>query len=382
MTVLSGIRVVELAGLGPAPFACMLLSDLGADVIRVDRRPGKPASGITTPLDRGRRSIVVDLKNPQGVEVVLSLAATADVLIEPFRPGVAERLGIGPVEVMRRNERLVYGRMTGWGQEGPLATTAGHDINYIALSGVLGAIGRRGEAPVPPLNLIGDFGGGGMLIAFGVLAALLERATSGRGQVVDAAMVDGSATLMAVIFGMWGQGTWLDERGTNVLDGGAPFYDTYLTADNEYLAVGALEPQFYAEVLRGLGLDGADLPGQYERSRWPELRALFAAEFRRRSRADWMRHFEGSDACVTPVLSMSEAVAHPHNVSREVFCTVDGIDQPVPVPRFSRTPSPTPTSPPRIGAHTEEVLAGAGYSTAEIESLAAAGVVTQAECDS
>ena len=332
MGPLHGVRVVEVASLAPAPFGCMILAGLGADVLRVDRpdRSGRQALPPTGPLQRSRRSIRLDLKDPAAVEILLRLAEEADVLVEAFRPGVAERLGFGPEVCAVRNPRLVYARMTGWGQDGPLAGTAGHDIDYIAVSGTLAPIGRAGERPVPPLNLVGDFGGGGMLLAVGVLAALLERERSGLGQVVDAAMVDGSALLAAFLYGLRAAGAWQDERGTNVLDGGAPFYDTYPTADGKHMAVGALEPEFYAELLGRLGLAGEGLPAQYDRSGWPVLRARFGEVFAGRTQAEWVAAFEGSDACVAPVVSPADAPAHPHNAARGTFIDVGGVTQPGP----------------------------------------------------
>ncbi|HEY2427846.1 MAG TPA: CaiB/BaiF CoA-transferase family protein, partial [Acidimicrobiales bacterium] len=318
---LTGIKVVELAGIGPAPFAAMVLADMGADVVRVDRADrvhgGDPDKPPATIWDRGRRSIGVDLKHPDGVGAVLQLVGQADALLEGFRPGVAERLGLGPDECLARNPRLAYGRMTGWGQEGPYAHAAGHDINYIALSGTLHAIGRRDEAPVPPLNLVGDFGGGGMLLALGICAALVEAARSGQGQVVDAAMVDGSAQLATMIHGMRAIGVWEDERGTNTLDTGAHFYEVYETADHQYVSIGSIEPQFYAELLRLTGLDGdAEFAAQLDRSRWPALKERLAAVFATKTRGEWCELMEGTDVCFAPVLSMGEAPEHPHNVAR------------------------------------------------------------------
>ncbi len=378
MGPLHGVRVIEIASLAPAPFGCMILADLGADVLRVDRpdRSGRQALPPTDPLSRSRRSIRLDLKNPAGVEILLRLADEADVLVEAFRPGVAERLGFGPDVCAGRNPRLVYARMTGWGQDGPLATTAGHDIDYIAVAGSLEPIGRAGERPVPPLNLVGDFGGGGMLLAVGVLAALLERERSGLGQVIDAAMVDGSALLASFLYGLRAAGAWQDERGSNVLDGGAPFYDTYATADGGYLAVGALEPKFYAELLARLGLETAGLPGQYDRSGWPVLRATFTEVFATRTQAEWVEAFAGSDACVAPVVSPRDAPGHPHNVARGTFTDVGGVIQPGPAPRFSRTPSAAPAPPVRPGANTGEVLAGLGLTAGEISDLRDRGVVS------
>src|SRR5690349_17965097 len=330
MGPLQGGRVIGIARLAPAPFGCMGRADLGADVLRVDRpdRSGRQALPPVDPLCRSRRSIRLNLKDPAGVDVLLRLTDGADVLVEAFRPGVAERLGFGPDVCAERNPRLVYARMTGWGQDGPLADTAGHDIDYIAASGSLDPIGRAGDAPVPPLNLVGDFGGGGMLLAVGVLAALLERERSGLGQVVDAAMVDGSALLTAFLHGMIGAGLWPHGRGENTLDGGAPFYDTYETADGGFVAVGALEPAFYRALLAGLGLAEEDLPGRHDRAGWPVLRARFAAVFASRTRDEWARQFDGSDACVVPVLAPAEAPDHPHNRARDTFVEVGGQIQP------------------------------------------------------
>ena len=382
MGPLDGVRVIELASLAPAPFGCMILSDLGAEVLRVDRAEscGPAAAAPRDPLSRGRRSIGLNLKDPDGIGLLLSLAEDADVLVEGFRPGVTERLGCGPAECARRNPRLVYARMTGWGQDGPLAGAAGHDIDYIAVAGALEPIGRAGQRPVPPLNLVADFGGGGMLLAVGVLAALLERERSGLGQVVDAAMVDGSALLTSFLHGMRAAGAWRDERGTNLLDGGAPFYDTYETADGRYVAVGALEPRFYAALLAGLGLagprpGGRELPGQHDRAGWPVLRDRLAEAFRRRTQAEWSEVFAGTDACVAPVLGPGEAPAHPHNVARGTFIDIGGMVQPAPAPRFGRTAAGVPEPPPRPGEDTDAVLGGLGYSEAEITGLRARGIV-------
>jgi alpha-methylacyl-CoA racemase len=377
MGPLDGVRVIEIASLAPAPFGCMILSDLGADVLRVDRadRCGPQARPPADPLVRGRRSIGINLKDPAGIDLLLRLVEVADVLVEGFRPGVTERLGCGPHDCARRNPRLVYGRMTGWGQDGPLAPTAGHDIDYIAISGALAPIGRAGERPVPPLNLVGDFGGGGMLLALGILAALVERGRSGLGQVVDAAMVDGSALLTAFLYGMRATGAWQDDRGTNLLDGGAPFYDTYQTADGGYLAVGALEPQFYAALLAGLGLADADLPAQDDRAGWPDLRRRFSAAFASRSRDEWAEVFAGTDACVAPVLNFAEAPEHPHAVARSAFTDIGGIRQPAPAPRFGRSATAQPTAPPRPGTDTDSVLADLGLTDAQIAELRAGAVV-------
>ncbi len=377
MGPLSGVRVVEIASLAPAPFGCMILADLGAEVLRVDRaeRCGPQAQPPRDPLARGRHSVGLNLKDPAAIDVLLRLLDDADVLVEGFRPGVAERLGFGPELCTQRNPRLVYARMTGWGQDGPLAPTAGHDIDYIAISGALGTIGRAGERPVPPVNLVGDFGGGGMLLAVGILAALVDRASSGRGQIVDAAMVDGSALLTSFIYGLRAAGGWQDEHGTNLLDGGAPFYDTYATSDGQYMAVGALEPQFYAALLRGLGLDAADLPAQLDRSGWPVLRQRFADVFASRTRTEWEEVFAGTDACVAPVLGMAEAARHPQAAARHAFVDVGGVTQPAPAPRFSRYPAPVPAPPPRPGADTDAVLAGLGLDPDEVADLRARGVV-------
>nr|ALJ99846.1 coA-transferase III family protein [Micromonospora rosaria] len=348
---LAGVRVVELASLAPAPFGCMVLADLGADVVRVDR-PGGPGAGrlaapATGPVQRGRRVCALDLKSPAGVADLLRLVDRADVLVEAYRPGVAERLGLGPDVCRERNPRLVYARMTGWGQDGPLAGRAGHDIDYLAVAGALEPLGRAGQRPHAPLNLLGDFAGGGMLLAVGVLAALLERERSGVGQVVDAAMVDGSALLTAFLHGLLGAGMWPAPRGRNLLDGGAPFYDTYRTADGRFMAVGALEPAFYAALLDGLGLaDEPDLPAQDDVGGWPRLRRRFAERFAERTRDEWTAVFADRDACVAPVLAPTEAHRHPHNAARGTFVDVGGAAQPAPAPRFGRTPTATPRPAP------------------------------------
>ncbi len=379
MGPLAGITVIEIAGIGPGPYCGMMLADMGADVIRVDRaqavQGGDPERPPADLLARGRRSIGVDLKNPDGVEVVLTLVEQADALIEGFRPGVAERLGIGPDDCLARNPRLVYGRMTGWGQEGPYAPAAGHDINYIALAGALEPIGRRGQAPVPPLNLVGDFGGGGLMLAFGVVAALLEAQRSGQGQVIDAAMVDGAASLMTMTHSFRAMGIWNDERGTNMLDTGAHYYDVYETADGAYVSIGSIEPQFYAELLRLTGLEGEDLPWQNDRSQWPALKERLAAIFRSKTRDEWCELMEGSDVCFAPVLAIPEAIEHPHNVERGTFVEVAGITQPGPAPRFSRTPGAIRRPPAHAGQHTDEVLTEAGFDADRLAKLRAAGAV-------
>ena len=379
MGPLAGITVVEIAGIGPGPFCAMMLADMGAEVIRVDRAEnvsgGDPAIPPADLNNRGRRSIGVDLKNPDGVAVVLDLVEQADALIEGFRPGVAERLGIGPDDCLARNPRIVYGRMTGWGQDGPLAGAAGHDINYIALAGALEPIGRRGEAPMPPLNLIGDYGGGGMLLAFGVVCGVLEAQRSGQGQVVDAAMVDGAAVLMTMTHALRAMGVWNDERGTNLLDTGAHFYNVYETADGKYVAIGSIEPQFYAELLRLTGLEGEELPWQHDRQEWPALKDRLAAIFKTRTRDEWRDLMEGTDVCFAPVLSIPEAIEHPHNVDRGTFVEVAGIRQPGPAPRFSRTAPEISSPPPHAGQHTDEVLAAAGFDPDRVAKLREAGAI-------
>ncbi len=376
---LEGVRVMELAGIGPAPYACMLLADAGADVLRVDRAGGTAARSTEEPhwdlLNRSRRSAAVDLRNPEGVALVLDLVVQADALVEGWRPGVAERLGVGPEACLERNPRLVYGRMTGWGQQGPLAQSAGHDIDYIALCGALWSIGRHSEPPVPPLNLVGDFGGGGMLLAFGLLAALLEARSSGRGQVVDAAMVDGAASLMTMTYALHRLGWWREDRGVNFIDTGAPFYEVYETSDGKWFAVGAIEPQFYAELLEVMGLDSEKLPAQMDRDRWPEVKERFAEVFRARSRDEWSEIFSGTDACGAPVLSPWEAHVHPHNAERHTFVEVAGVVQPGPAPRFSRTPSRIQRPPPVVGQDTDEVLRAWGIEPVRIARLHDAGAI-------
>ena len=378
MGPLAGIRLIEIAGIGPGPMAAMMLGDLGADVIRVDRmRPAGPER-FSDPRHavhhRSRRSIAVDLRKPGAAEIVLRLAAGADGLMEPFRPGVAERLGIGPEPCLARNPRLVYGRMTGWGQQGPLAKAAGHDINYIALTGALHAIGPAGGKPVPPLNLVGDFGGGGMLLALGMVCGLLETARSGRGQVVDAAMVDGAALLFGAVFGMHAAGLWTDQRGTNMLDGGSHFYDTYETKDGRYVAIGSIEPQFYALLLEKTGLADAALPEQMDTDAWPVMKDRLSAIFRTRTCEEWCAIMEGSDVCFAPVLPVAEAPHHPHAVARDAYIDIEGVTQPAPAPRFSRTP-PAARVAPRRGEHTDEVLGEVGFGTDEIAALRKSGTI-------
>jgi alpha-methylacyl-CoA racemase len=368
---LAGVRVIEIAGRGPGPFAGMMLADMGADVIRVDRTDLSADARADPALEfvnRGRRSVSLDLKTSAGRELVLRLAGTADILFEGFRPGVAERLGIGPAECLERNGKLVYGRATGWGQSGPLAMAPGHDINYIALSGALSAIGRAEGPPVPPLNLAGD-NAGGMLLAFGLLCGVLEARSSGRGQVVDAAMLDGASLLMTLFHGRQQMGMWSDDRGTNLLDSGYPFYDSYLTKDGKYVAVGAIEPKFRAELLARLKVSVEDLRELRGRSAWPETRRRIAAAFAGRTRAEWDQIFDGAETCYAPVLTMSEAAEHPHNKARDGFVTVDGHAQPAPAPRFSRTEAPVPGPPVPAGTHTDQVLAELGLDPAEIGRL-------------
>lgn len=370
---LAGMRVLEIAGIGPGPFAAMLLADMGAEVLRIDRAQtvhgGDPAHPPFDVLARSRRSIGIDFKRPEGVDTMLRLVEQADVLTEGFRPGVMERLGLGPDVCLARNARLVYGRMTGWGQDGPMAQAAGHDINYIALAGALHGIGRVGEKPVPPLNLVGDFGGGGMLLAYGITCALLERARSGRGQVVDAAMVDGAAVLMSMFHGMHKAGLWRDERGVNLLDTGSHFYDTYETSDGKYISLGSIEPQFYAQLVKLAGLEGAELPRQMDRAQWPAMKLRLDALFKTKTREEWCRIMEGTDVCFAPVLTLEEAPKHPHNVARGTFLEVAGTLQAAPAPRFSRSQPARPTPPPHAGQHTDEALADWGFSRAEIAGL-------------
>jgi alpha-methylacyl-CoA racemase len=376
---LDGVRLVELAGLGPAPFAGMMLADAGADIVRIDRYDKAAYPPITEPhvdlMNRGRRSVAVDLKNPVGVELVLRLIDGADGLMEGFRPGVAERLGLGPDVCLARNPKLAYGRMTGWGQDGPLADTAGHDIDYISIAGALDPIGRAGEAPVPPLNLVGDFGGGGMLLAFGMVSAILSARQTGKGQVIDAAMVDGAASLLTMTFTMRSAGIWHDARGTNMLDTGAHFYEVYETSDGRYFSVGAIEPQFYAELIRLLGLEDEELPHQMDREQWPAMKRRFAEVFATRSRDEWAGVFDGSDACAAPVLGVGEATEHPHNKVRGTFTEVAGVVQPAPSPRFLGTPGAIRRPPPNPGQHGDEALADWGLTTAEIEELRSAAAI-------
>ncbi|MCP3853951.1 MAG: CoA transferase [Actinomycetia bacterium] len=381
MGPLEGITVVELAGIGPGPFCAMMLADMGAEVIRVDRASavmgGDPASPPVDVLNRGRRSIGVDLKSPDGVEAVMKLVESADALIEGFRPGVTERMGLGPEDCLARNPKLVYGRMTGWGQDGPYAQAAGHDINYIALAGALEPIGRRGGGPMPPLNLVGDFGGGGMLLAYGVVCGVLNAARTGQGQVIDAAMVDGAAALMTMFHAMNAMGVWdTENRGTNMLDTGAHFYDVYETSDGLYISIGSIEPQFYAELLEKSGLgDQDDLPRQTDRDSWEGMKERVAGLFKTKTRDEWCEIMEHSDVCFAPVLSLTEAPKHPHNVHRQTFIEPNGVVQPAPAPRFSRTQAQIKRPPAHTGQHTDEVLAEAGYSADDLAALRESGAI-------
>jgi alpha-methylacyl-CoA racemase len=378
MRPLDGMRVIEMAGLAPVPYAGMILADFGAEVIRVDRSPtaGSRFDPTRDHLARGKRSVGINMKHPSGVDALLRLLDKADVLLEPFRPGVMEKLGAGPDVVLERNPRLVYARLTGWGQNGSFSPMAGHDINYIALSGVLHMLGRRGERPLPPVNLLGDFAGGGMLCALGVVLALFERERSGKGQVVDAAMVDGAANIASFLFGFHASGLWSDERGTNLLDGAAPFYDTYETKDGKWVAVGAIEPQFYAALLRGLDLDADELPHQMDRDAWEATHERFAETFRAKTRDEWSAIFDGTDACVAPVLSLSEAPEHPHNRARGTFVpAVRGATAPQAAPRLSRTPGRAAPAAPTPGEDTDRIFAEIGASTDEIAKLRSQGAI-------
>jgi alpha-methylacyl-CoA racemase len=375
---LAGVRVVELVGLGPGPFCGMLLADLGADVVRVDRRDAVAAIDRSRPatnaMHRSKRALAIDLKSPAGVETLLRLTDRADAVFEVFRPGVAERLGIGPDVACTRNARLVYGRLTGWGQDGPLAAKAGHDIDYLAIAGALEPLGRAGQPPTPPINVLADFAGGGMLLAYGIVAALFVRERTGEGQVIDAAMVDGAAVMLTPFYAARASGFW-GERGTNTLDTGAPWYDTYETADGKWLSLGAIEPQFYAELLAGLGLEDEELPDQHDRDGWPRLRDRFADIIQSRTRDQWEERFAAFDACVAPALTPLEAPSHPHNVARRTFRDLAGVLQPAPAPRFSRTPLSEPVAPEHPGAATRDVLAAWGFGDDEVSKLVSDGVL-------
>ena len=375
MGPLKGLKIIEMAGIGPGPFCGMVLADLGAEIIRVDRASAIGTGSKQEPSNRGKKSIAVDLKAKEGVEVVLKLVETADAIFEGFRPGVMERLGIGPEVCLARNDRIVFGRMTGWGQEGPLANAAGHDINYISLSGALAAIGRPGSPPVPPLNLIGDFGGGGMLLALGLVAALLESKESKKGQVVDAAMTDGSALLMTMIYSMQSSGMWKTTMGSNLLDGGSHFYDTYECKDGKFISIGSIEPQFYALLCQIAELDEKVFSKQMSRDLWPEQKEEIKKIFVKKTRDEWCELMEGTDVCFAPVLDMSEAPQHPHNKERKTFIDLEGVTQPAPAPRFSRTEPEVVSSPSIVGEHTNEVLSSIGLSEEDISTLKTSGAV-------
>lgn len=374
---LRGVRVVEFQGLGPAPFCGMVLADLGASVARIERlQVGAPGDPVATDLlGRGKQSIGIDLKRPEGRTIALDLMRAADVVVEGFRPGTMERLGLGPEVCLAENPRLVFGRMTGWGQDGPLASRAGHDINYIGLTGALHAIGRRGQPPAVPLSLVGDFGGGGLLLALGICAALVERSRSGAGQVVDAAITDGAALLMTLVHLLYAGGLWNDERGANLFDSGAPFYDVYETADGRYVSVGAIESQFYQQFVARLGPLASGLPAQYDRSQWPAAKERLAGIFRRRTQAEWRETFDGTDACVAPVLSVAEAPSHPHHAARDAYVTVGRVIQPAPAPRFQRSRCAVPGPPPGPSADTDTLLAQVGRTAAEVRQLRDQSVV-------
>lgn len=376
MGPLSGIRIIEMAGIGPGPFCAMMLADMGAEVIRVDRPGVEDSRGDV--LCRSRKHVVLNLKDPKAKNILLQLIASADGLIEGFRPGVMERLGVGPEVCLQLNPRLVFGRMTGWGQTGPLAPVAGHDINYISLTGALHAVGVAGQKPVPPLNLVGDFGGGGMLLAYGMVCALLQTQRSGKGQVIDAAMTDGSALLMAMFSSLQGKGEFGSERGTHMLDGGAHFYDTYETQDGRYVSIGAIEPQFYALLLEKTGADKTAFAPQMDQAQWPQLKSKLAALIKTRTQAEWCTLLEGSDACFAPVLSLAEAPSHPHNAARQTYVEVGGITQPAPAPRFSATPADLPSPAKAPGADTRSVLLALGLAETDIQQLINEKVVIHA----
>lgn len=381
MGPLAGLKVVELGGIGPGPFTSMLLSDMGADVLRIARPPSadRGVKGLETRhqlLNRGRPAVAMDLKNPRAVEAVKRMIASADAVTEGFRPGVAERLGLGPEDCLRLNPRLVYGRITGWGQDGPLAAIPGHDINYIALTGALHAIGRKDGPPVPPLNLVGDFGGGAMYLAFGILCAIFEARSSGRGQVVDAAMIDGVSSLMTMMYGMHAAGLWTDNRGSNRLDSGTPWYDVYETADGKWISIGCNEPQFYDALLERLGIAAGVLPAnRHDRKGWPAIRACFQEKFRARTRDEWCAIMDGSEVCFAPVLTLAEAPTHPHMRARATFVEKDGVVQPAPAPRFSRTKPEIQRSAGSVEQHVDEALCDWGFSAAEVAELHACGAV-------
>ena len=373
MGPLAGVKIVEFAGIGPGPMCAMLLADLGADIIRVDRIDPAPVKFRTNILNRNRPSISLDLKHPDGKEAALRLITSADALFEGFRPGVMERLGLGPDECLARNPKIVYGRMTGWGQDGPLAMAAGHDINYIALTGALHSIGPKDGPPSPPLNVIGDFGGGALYLALGLVSAILNARQTGKGQVLDVAMVDGAASLITAAYGLRSLGVWKDERGSNTLDGGAYYYGAYETKDGKYISIASIEPQFYAELVQRLGLEKEDLPAQHDRDQWPAMRKRLETLFRQKTRDEWCTVLEGTDVCFAPVLTLGEAPSHPHNKTRNAFIKVDGVVQPGPAPRFSGTPLEVRYGPPAPGANTVEVLGDWGFSKADVAALLESG---------
>ena len=370
---LNGLKVIEFAGIGPGPFCGMLLSDLGADVVRIDRKGGRGGakSDVTA---RGRRSVALDLKNPASIEACLKLVETADVLFEGFRPGVMERLGLGPDVVLKRNPKIVYGRMTGWGQTGPYANAAGHDMNYIAISGALHAIGL-GDKPIPPLNLVGDFGGGALYLAFGILAGVIHARSSGQGQVIDCAMSDGAASLMAMFYGFKASGMWTDNRRDNMLDGGAHFYDTYQCSDGKWISIGSIEPQFYALLLEKTGITDPAFQQQMDRAQWPALKAKLAEVIKTKSRDEWCAIMDATDVCFAPVLDLNETASHPHNAARQTFVEIEGVVQPAPAPRFSATPGAIQAPPPAVGAHNDEAFADWGFAAADVENLKAVGAL-------
>ncbi len=374
MGPLHGVKVIEFAGIGPGPFCAMLLSDMGAEVVRIDRKGGRGANKFDI-TSRGRRSIALDLKNPEAVKTAVTLISQADALLEGFRPGVMEKLGLGPDVALKANPKLVYGRMTGWGQTGPLSQAAGHDINYIALTGALHAIGRKSEAPVPPLNLVGDFGGGALYLAFGMACALFEARGSGKGQVVDCAMTDGAASLMSMFYGFKAMGMWSDDKGENLLDGGAHFYDTYETSDGKWVSIGSIEPQFYALLLEKTGITDPEFQSQMDRSKWPALKAKIAAVIKTKTRDQWDKLMEGTDVCYAPVLSLSEAPHHPHNKARKTFVEVEGVTHPAPAPRFSRTVPEIQGVAPQAGQHSEAILKDWGFSPSAIDALKSSGAI-------
>jgi alpha-methylacyl-CoA racemase len=374
MGPLKGVKVIEFAGIGPGPFCAMLLSDMGAEVVRIDRKGGRGANKFDV-TSRGRRSLALDLKKPEAVEVALKLIAQSDALLEGFRPGVMEKLGLGPDVMLARNPKLVYGRMTGWGQTGPLSQAAGHDINYIALTGALHGIGRKGATPVPPLNLVGDFGGGALYLAFGMACALFEARGSGKGQVVDCAMTEGAASLMSMFYGFKAMGMWQDEKGVNLLDGGAHFYDTYETADGKWVSIGSIEPQFYALLLEKASLTDPEFQAQMDRSKWPSLKEKIARVMKTKTRDEWDKIMEGTDVCYAPVLSLSEAPNHPHNKARGSFVEIDGVVQPGPAPKFSRTKVEVQGPAPTCGQHNDEILSAFGFSTSDVVALKSSGAI-------